>query len=91
MLDEHMVYRVREGQTRGTLRRASMRDPILHTCEPSVGTLGAFAQGLRGHMRLGHAVNTTLGDDAEFYKKVGEVFMLFLRARYDHGNPAAPA
>ena len=43
--------------------------------------------GLKGHMTLAYAVKRSLGDDQEFYTKVVDMFMRYLRSQHDNDNP----
>ena len=87
VFDEQLVYKPGEGQTRSSLRRATQRDPILKMYQEDMGSLGGRFTGLKGHMTLTYALKRTLGDDAEFYKKVMDIFTRYLRSQHDNDNP----
>ena len=55
--------------------------------EQAGGSLGALTQGLRGRMTLAYGMKKSLGDDPEMHKQSGTVFMLYLRAQLNNGNP----
>ena len=38
-------------------------------------------------MTLADEVKRSLGDDQEFYKKVADIFMRYLRSQHDNDNP----
>ena len=54
-----------------------------------MGTLGARVHALHVHVTLAYDIDAVLGDNPNFSSRVGEVFLSYLKAQYENGNPAA--